>query len=73
MGKATTHEFSAVKDGEVDATCQTTADIPSASCDAQSTPPRMADAVAPVDDCDDVGDDPSAVSRMYSPPLKLKT
>ncbi|KAJ8429583.1 hypothetical protein Cgig2_023789 [Carnegiea gigantea] len=53
LGKATAHEFSAVKGGEEDATCQTTADILGASCDAQSTSLRMADATAPVDDCDD--------------------
>ncbi|KAJ8427145.1 hypothetical protein Cgig2_005203 [Carnegiea gigantea] len=53
LEEATAYEFSALKGGEEDATCQTTADIPGASCDAQCTPPRMADAAAPVDDCDD--------------------
>ena len=63
-GEATAQEFSAVKGGEEDATCQTTADIPGASCDTQSMPPRMADATAPVDDCDDVGDAPSVMRCM---------
>jgi len=58
FGEAIVHKFSVVKGGEEDATCQTTADIPGASCDAQSTPPRMADAAVPVDDHDDVGDAP---------------
>ena len=37
---------------------ETTADIPGATCDDQSTPERMAEVVAPVDGCDDVGDAP---------------
>ncbi|KAJ8443110.1 hypothetical protein Cgig2_030878 [Carnegiea gigantea] len=58
LGEATTHEFSAVKGGEEDTTCQITTDIPGASCDAQSKPPRMVDAAALVDDCDGVWDAP---------------
>ena len=56
LGEAITHKFSAFKGGEEDATCQTTADILGVSCDAQSMPPRMADAAAPIDNCDDLGD-----------------
>ncbi|KAJ8442944.1 hypothetical protein Cgig2_019517 [Carnegiea gigantea] len=69
---ATVHEFRAVKGGEEDATCQTTADIPGASCDAQSTPPRMVDAAAPVDDCDDVGDAPQCSESHVQPSIEVE-
>ncbi|KAJ8434762.1 hypothetical protein Cgig2_019687 [Carnegiea gigantea] len=70
-GEATVHEINPVKGTNEDATCQTTVDIPRATYDDQSK--RMAETAAPVDGCDDVGDAPSVVSRMYSPLLKLKT
>ncbi|KAJ8425359.1 hypothetical protein Cgig2_032875 [Carnegiea gigantea] len=65
-------EFSTVKCGEEDATCQTIADIPGASCDAQSTSPRMADAAAPVDDCDDVGDAPQCSEPQVQPSSEVE-
>ncbi|KAJ8431690.1 hypothetical protein Cgig2_006546 [Carnegiea gigantea] len=67
LGEATAHEFNAVKGGEEDATCQTTADIPGASCDTQSMPSRMANVVAPVDDCDDIGDAPQCSELHVQP------
>ena len=73
LGEATTRDFSAVKGGDEDPTCQTTAHILSATCDAQDTATRIVDATASLDGCDDVGDAPLCSEPHVSPPLKLKT
>jgi len=72
LGEATAHDFSAVNGGEEAATCQTIVHIPGANFDVQNMPSRITDAAAPFDGCDDVGDAPCVMNRMYSPPLKLK-
>ncbi|KAJ8427980.1 hypothetical protein Cgig2_017467 [Carnegiea gigantea] len=84
LGEVTAYEFNAVKCGEDDATCQTTADILSASCDAQSTPPKMVDAAASgmppkmvdaaasVDDCDDIGDAPQCSELHVQPSAEVE-
>ncbi|KAJ8425386.1 hypothetical protein Cgig2_018475 [Carnegiea gigantea] len=55
VGEATVYKISSVKVADEDTTCQTTANILGAICDDQSTSQRTAEAVTPVDGCDDVG------------------
>jgi len=73
VAEATMHEISTGNGADEDTTYETAADIPGATGDDQSTQERMTEAAAPVDCCDDVGDAPTIVSRMFSPVLKLNT
>ncbi|KAJ8437854.1 hypothetical protein Cgig2_002988 [Carnegiea gigantea] len=72
VGEATGHEISPVKGADEDGTCQTTADIPSATCDDQTTPQRMAEAAAPLDGCNDVGDAPQCSKPHVQPSAEVE-
>ena len=67
VGEANVHEISSAKGADKDTACETATDFLGATYDDQSMPERMAEAAAPVDGCDDVGDGPRCSEPHVQP------